>query len=98
MAKEVCDILGFDRAFNAVKRLDDDEKSLTPRRSLGLKPGRDMLLINESGLYNLIMRSRRPEAQAFRKWVTGEVPRQAQGNLRRLLIASLAAHDPQGRE
>lgn len=47
------------------------------RTHLGLKPGKHMLIINESGLYSLIMRSKKPEAKAFRKWVTGEV----QGNL-----------------
>jgi len=73
IAHEVTSILGFGQAANAVRYLDDDEKSLLSCRQLGLKPGREMLIINESGLYALIMRSRRPEAHAFRKWVTGEV-------------------------
>ena len=70
-AKDVCDALGIVNNRDAVSRLDDDEKrgSAVPTPS-GI---RTMTLVNESGLYNLIFQSRKPEAKAFRKWVTSEV-------------------------
>jgi len=78
VAKEVCDILGFDKAGNACRMLDDDEKQVVSLKSHFVSNSpRGNIIINESGLYNLIMKSRRPEAKAFHKWVTGEV----QGNL-----------------
>lgn len=58
---------------NAANRLDDDEKSYIRRTDLGLKPGKDMIIVNESGLYALIVRSDKPQAKPFRKWVTSEV-------------------------
>lgn len=71
VAKDVCDVLSLADASQAVDRLDDDEK-LT-RIIYGSGQGRQMWLVNESGLYNLIFQSRKPEAKAFRKWVTSEV-------------------------
>ena len=49
----------------ALRNLDDDEKSYIVRTDLGLRPGKDMLIVNEPGLYSLILRSRKPEAKAF---------------------------------
>ena len=71
VAKDVCDVLEISNNRDAVSRLDDDEKatSVLPTQ-FGAK---DMWLINESGLYSLIFQSRKPEAKAFRKWVTSEV-------------------------
>lgn len=71
VAKDVCDSLQLTDASQAVERLDEDEK-LT-RIIYGSGQGRQMWLVNESGLYNLIFRSNKPEAKAFRKWVTSEV-------------------------
>lgn len=71
VAKGVCDILQLTDSSQAVERLDDDEK-LT-RVIYGSGQGRKMWLVNESGLYHLIFQSRKPEAKAFRKWVTSEV-------------------------
>lgn len=71
VAKDVCKILGISRTNDAIKRLDADEKLM--RKVSASDQGRTMWLVNESGLYNLIFRSTKPEAQAFRKWVTGEV-------------------------
>ncbi|MDR0509609.1 MAG: hypothetical protein LBH06_00775 [Rikenellaceae bacterium] len=51
--------------------LDDDEKGVRKTDSLGGR--QEMLFVTESGLYALIMRSRKSEAKAFRKWVTTEV-------------------------
>jgi len=54
------------------RKLDDDEVGNTHIvDSLGRK--QEVIIINESGLYSLIMRSRKPEAKSFRKWVTSEV-------------------------
>lgn len=72
VAKEVCDVLGLEPR-DSVRYLDDDEKSYVSRIHIGYAPGKDMLSINESGLYSLILRSRKPEAKAFKKWVTSEV-------------------------
>lgn len=53
----------------ALKRLDNDEVT---KFNLGGLRG-EVNIINESGLYSLVMRSRKPDAHAFRRWVTGEV-------------------------
>jgi len=70
VAKDVCDVLELSNTTEALKALDDDEKS-TLRITEGGGPARNT--ISESGLYSLIFRSRKPEARRFRKWVTGEV-------------------------
>ncbi|MCP4104343.1 MAG: hypothetical protein GY749_02225 [Desulfobacteraceae bacterium] len=71
VAKEVCDILELEKIDSAIRGLDDDEKG-THKVSTPGGP-QDMSIINESGLYNLIFRSNKPEAKKFRKWVTSEV-------------------------
>lgn len=71
VGKDVCKVLGLKSHRQTIKRLDDDEKKesqiVTPS---GLQK---MIVINESGLYHLIFRSRKPEAKRFRRWVTSEV-------------------------
>ena len=70
--KDVCDILQLTTPTRVAERLEDDEVSLTHiADNLGRK--QETLIINESGLYNVILRSDKPEAKPFRKWVTGEV-------------------------
>lgn len=71
VAKDVCAILGISNHNDAVGRLDEDEKagSVLPTQ-FGSK---ETNVVNESGLYHLIFQSRKPEAKAFRKWVTSEV-------------------------
>lgn len=71
VARDVCDVLELENITNAVKSLDDDELTLTKLKSGGQY--REMTIISESGLYALIMRSNKPQAKPFRKWVTGEV-------------------------
>ena len=68
VAKDVCDILQLTNTRMAVQALDDDERSKyrLPRQG-------ETWCVNESGLYHLIFQSRKPEAKAFRKWVTSEV-------------------------
>lgn len=75
VAKDVCDALGI--RTNTVRTiLDEDEVSEVNVNSIDIGPesgGRAPLIITEAGLYNLIMRSRKPEAKAFRRWVTHDV-------------------------
>lgn len=77
VAKDVCQALLIKNSRDAVSNLDDDEISdvvLTDTRSKGGGTQRRTLkIVNESGLYGLIMLSRKPEAKPFRKWVTKEV-------------------------
>lgn len=76
VAADVARVLELSNPSKACADLDDDEAALTSsysRSSNGTEQKRDMLIINESGLYNLIFRSRKPEAKKFRKWVTAEV-------------------------
>lgn len=73
VAKDVCDALGI--ATNHVKDgLDSDEVANLPITEIGPKHGgKTPLVVSEPGLYKLIMRSRKPEAKAFQRWVTHEV-------------------------
>lgn len=71
VAKDLCEILELDDVRRAVEPLDDDEKLSGEILQSGQM--RSMWLVNESGMYTLIIRSRKPEAKKFRKWVTGEV-------------------------
>lgn len=69
VANDVCKALGYSNTSKAIAdHLDDDE-----RYNESLDRGGSLLLISESGLYALILRSRKPEARKFAKWVTSEV-------------------------
>ena len=72
VAKDVCDILGIQNHKDAIKALDDDEKSGV---DISDPHGRVQMTnaINEPGMYKLIFRSHKPEAKAFTRWVTHEV-------------------------
>lgn len=70
-AADICNSLGIVNHRDACGRLDDDEKGVALTDTLGGK--QDVLMVNESGLYSLIFTSNKPEAKAFRKWVTSEV-------------------------
>ena len=70
--KDVCGVLDLGTTARVAERLDADEVSQTHLTdSIGRQ--QEMTVINESGLYNVILRSDKPEAKPFRKWVTGEV-------------------------
>lgn len=70
--KDVCEVLGISNHKMTAQRLDADEVSLTDLTdSMGRQ--QETTVINESGLYNVILRSDKPEAKPFRKWVTSEV-------------------------
>lgn len=68
---DVCRVLSIERTDSAARRLDPDEKGThqvsTPSGN------QNMTIINESGLYKVILRSDKPEAKAFTRWVTHEV-------------------------
>ena len=71
VAKDICDVLNVRNSRQSTDRLDDDEQRVyTVYTSTGAK---QVTVVNESGLYHLILTSRKPEAEAFRKWVTSEV-------------------------
>ena len=69
--KDVCDVLGISKYRDVVERLEEDERALVKVDTLG--GVQSMVAVNESGLYNVILRSDKPEAKPFRKWVTSEV-------------------------
>ena len=69
VAKDVCDILTIES--NQTRRLDDDEKGMRLIHTHG--GDQEMTVVSESGLYSLILGSRKPEAKIFKKWVTGTV-------------------------
>jgi prophage antirepressor-like protein len=71
IAKEVCQILEIKDTSQAVDRLHDDEKLIRVLYVSG--QNREMWTINEPGLYSLILRSNKPEAQKFKRWITHEV-------------------------
>ncbi|MBW7642435.1 phage antirepressor KilAC domain-containing protein [Geobacillus thermoleovorans] len=72
VAKDVCEILDIADARKAVQRLDEDERSLIPvADSLGRK--QETFIVNEPGLYTLILGSRKSEAKQFKRWITHEV-------------------------
>lgn len=69
VASDICKALDLSNTTKAMYRLDDDEKS---NFKLGL-PGGDTNCVNEYGLYNLILASRKKEAKQFKRWITHEV-------------------------
>jgi len=70
-AKEVCEIVGIRQHTDALKRLDDDEK--VSGIAGHLWHNQPVILVTESGLYSLILRSSKPEAKVFKRWITHEV-------------------------
>jgi len=74
VAADVCAVLGIANARQAVTYLDEDEVVQQPVTTND-GSGRSLAtnLVNEPGLYSLILRSRKPEAKAFKRWVTHEV-------------------------
>ena len=73
VAKDVCNILEISNVSDAISKLDDDEKSNIAISYIAQNGGKAPLIISEPGLYKLIMRSRKPEAKEFQRWVTHEV-------------------------
>ena len=72
VGKDVAEILGYSNPRDALsKHVDAEDRGVANCDTLG--GTQELTVINESGLYNLIFQSRKPEAKAFRKWVTSEV-------------------------
>lgn len=72
IGKDVANILGYERADNAIRNhVDNEDKLMHQIDASGQK--RNMILINESGLYSLILSSKLPAAKKFKRWVTSEV-------------------------
>ena len=69
--KDVCDVLGLSDTNKVTERLDADD--LTRIKLVSGGQTREMYAINESGLYDVILRSDKPEARKFKRWVTHEV-------------------------
>lgn len=68
---DVCGVLEIRNSRDAADRLDNDEKGVAIIDTLG--GPQEMTIINESGLWSLVLTSRKPAAKRFKKWVTGEV-------------------------
>ena len=71
VAKDVCNALSIADSKSSLRFLEDEEKGVHSMHTLG--GTQQVSIINESGLYSLILRSRKPEAKKFKKWVTAEV-------------------------
>lgn len=72
VGKDVADILGYIRPDHAINNhVDDEDKLMYQIDTLGQK--RQMFIINESGLYSLILSSKLPNTRRFKRWVTSEV-------------------------
>jgi len=71
IALDICRVLDIANSSHALSRLDDDEKGVVISDTLGGQ--QEFRTINESGLYSLILTSRKPEAKVFKRWVTHDV-------------------------
>ena len=71
---DVCKALDVGNPSQAIARLEDDEKMNTLISNEGNRRGNpNMTVVNEPGLYTLILSSRKPEAKVFKRWVTSEM-------------------------
>ena len=71
IATDVCRALEIGNSRQALTRLDDDEKGVISNDTLGGQ--QKMSVVNEPGLYSLVLVSRKPQARAFKRWITHEV-------------------------
>ena len=71
VAADVCRALEISNNRDALSRLDVDEKGVALTDTLGGK--QEMQIVNEPGLYALVLGSRKPEAKQFKRWITHEV-------------------------
>lgn len=69
--KDVCEVLELSNSRMVAERLDEDDKGVSIVDTLGGK--QELTVISESGLYNVILLSRKPEARRFKRWVTHEI-------------------------
>ena len=79
IARDVSDVLGYSQLGHALRLVDDEDKLLITNKNplSGLFdfdiPDRGIYVINESGVYSMVLNSRRDDAKKFKKWVTSEV-------------------------
>ena len=76
IAKDICDVLGLSNVSIALNSLDEDEVAkIDPKNYLGSesRSNQSVNIISESGFYKLVMRSRKPVAKEFQRWVTHDV-------------------------
>lgn len=73
VGKDVADILGYSKARNAIALHVDEDDALKQGLIDNLGRTQETIIINESGLYSLILSSRLPQAKEFKRWVTSEV-------------------------
>lgn len=71
VAADVCKALEIANSRDALTRIDDDEKGVASTDTLGGK--QEVAIVNEPGLYSLVLGSRKPEAKVFKRWVTSEI-------------------------
>lgn len=71
VAADVAKVLEYPSAAHVARNLDDDEKGIHNLYTLGGE--QELLIINESGLYSATLKSRKPEAKQFKKWITSDV-------------------------
>ena len=71
VAADVCDVLGLNNHSQALSYLDRDERRLITNEAW--RTNGNMAIVSEPGLYSLVLRSRRPEAKGFRRWIAHEV-------------------------
>ncbi len=74
VGKDVASILGYKKPENAIaNHVDDDDKTTTLIQGIGSNYKSKTMIINESGLYSLVLSSKLPSAKKFKRWVTSEV-------------------------
>lgn len=74
VGKDVASILGYKKPENAIaNHVDDDDKTTTLIQGIGSNYKSKTMIINESGLYCLVLSSKLPSAKKFKRWVTSEV-------------------------
>lgn len=76
VGKDVADVLGYSNSRKAMAdHVDDEDKEVLTSRNVTLEniPNRGITVVNESGLYSLILSSKLPSAKKFKRWVTSEV-------------------------
>lgn len=73
VGKDVASVLGYMKPLNAIAKHVEEDDSLKRGLTDNLGRTQDTILINESGLYSLVLSSKLPTAKAFKKWVTSEI-------------------------
>lgn len=73
VGKDVASVLGYSKPLNAIAKHVEEDDSLKRGLTDNLGRTQDTIIINESGLYSLVLSSKLPTAKAFKKWVTSEI-------------------------